>query len=594
LGDRRRSLRRLPPLTGLTSLQDLSIIETGITDLSPLLELPGLTSLNLSGTPVWDLQPLARLTELRWLSLRMTNVIDLSPLAHLKHLRFLALEGIQCADLRPLAGLTQLTTLLLSGSGISDLTPLQAFAALEKLNLSNTDIVDISALYQLNNLRSLDLSRMNITSLSPLSALTSLRNLNVSYTSVHDLSPLAACTQLESLDLTRTRVTRLAPLIGLGTLHTLVLDFTPIEILAPLANLTSLARRGHYFFDDEGLSFAGCPIRDSVLVRFARLHNPDRTISAINHIRGQQGLTLLTEEECLKSDQKYLPRASASEDIQPLDNVASAFDFRLTSRGTIALSSSSSNWPVFSHKSSQQDHASRLDTCRTLANDLISDLRNRKFQARGEYLEGLSKYSSRLPVNPGEGNIFLAESEARTLRNLFAAETNILSPPFASQLKTFLEQHIGLRVFYPEIARFYRDVQTGRIESSLSLDAVEGFIRGVKTHTPTVFDPSVNETMAGSSSEPSAELSPTDQPSGDSNQPLPPRDPLGELDPQKSHDFTFAGTANALWKAFIQGEKVYNAVASWQKAGQSIRPYAYEILAWLHRFTGQSSDPPQT
>jgi hypothetical protein len=496
LGERRRSLRRLPSLAGLTSLQDFSIIDTGITDLDPLLELPALTSLNLSGTPVWNLSPLSKLTQLRSLLLRMTNVIDLTPLARLSNLRFLALDGTPCADLRPLSNLSNLTTLLLSRTEVSDLTSIKSLVQLETLDLSSTKVVDISSLYEFSNLSSLNLNQTAIKSVSPLFALKKLRNLNVSNTFVSDLSPLSALAELEDLNVAKTSVTNLSPLARLSKLQTLLLDFAPITDLGPLANVKFLSRKGHYFFDDEGLSFAGCPVSDPVLGGFAKIHNPERSILAINHVRIQQGLIPFTEEECLRSDREYLPEHSDSTGVQPLENIASAFDFRLSSGGIITLTSSPSNWPIFPHKGSQHDHAVRLEACRTLAIDLISDLTRRKFQARGEYVDGLRRYSSRLPAKPGEGNIFLAEAEARTLRNLFAAEANILPPPFASKLKTFIEQHMGLRVFYPEIGNFYRDVQTGRIETPLSLDAVEGFIRGVSISTPTVFDPSVNESYS--------------------------------------------------------------------------------------------------
>jgi hypothetical protein len=145
-----------------------------------------------------------------------------------------------------------------------------------------------------------------------------------------------------------------------------------------------------------------------------------------------------------------------------------------------------------------KDHTNRMEVCRALCGDLISELRAGRYQAREEYVAGLERYLTRLPDRPGDGNILLADAEARTLRNLFGAESNILSVAFSSKLKTYLEQHIGLRVFYPEIAKFYRDVQTGKLEQPLPLDAVEGFVRGVQESTPDVFDPSVAETIEGS------------------------------------------------------------------------------------------------
>src|SRR4030095_7556071 len=112
-------------------------------------------------------------------------------------------------------------------------------------------------------------------------------------------------------------------------------------------------------------------------------------------------------------------------------------------------------------------HANRLDACRTLSGDLAHALSAKKYNARSDYAETLGKYAQRLPQQPGDGNILLADAAARTLRDMFAAEVDILPIGLAAGLKTLLEQHIGLRVYYPEIEQFYRDVQTGHIEAPL-------------------------------------------------------------------------------------------------------------------------------
>jgi hypothetical protein len=235
-----------------------------------------------------------------------------------------------------------------------------------------------------------------------------------------------------------------------------------------------------------------------------------------------------------------------------------------------------------------------LETCRELATDLLLLTRRQGFQARVEYTHGLNGYLSRLPGRPGEGNILLADAEARTLRNLFAAEADFLPVAFASKLKTFLEQHIGLRVFYPEIANFYRDVQRGHIEAPLPLDAVTAFVEGVKDNTPAIFDPSVTGAI-----EESADSGPTieataagELQSNNLDQPRPPRDPLGEIDPKRAREFTFAGAANNLWKAFLAGEKINKALEGWRKADEAIRPHANQILDWLHRFMSSTDGNP--
>jgi hypothetical protein len=287
-------------------------------------------------------------------------------------------------------------------------------------------------------------------------------------------------------------------------------------------------------------------------------------------------------------------RVELSNALIPLDNIPSPFAFRISEAGKIDLASSPSNSPQFPFLSSQREQTDRLNVCRTLAQDLISDLRGGKFQARSEYLEGFEKYAARLPSDLNEGNFLLAEAEARTLRNLFAAEASIISVAFAAKLKTFLEQHMGLRVFYPDVANFYRDVRSGRMIEPLPLDAIEGVLNGVKENTPTVFEPTVQEAIQGSLKSDSVvvPVNAENKPAIDTTQLLPPNDPLGDIDPHKAADFTFAGATNGIWKAFLQGEKIHKALEGWAKTRNTLAPHVSEILGWLHRLMAASGEIP--
>lgn len=282
--------------------------------------------------------------------------------------------------------------------------------------------------------------------------------------------------------------------------------------------------------------------------------------------------------------------------LEPLENVPSPVTFDLSRVGTIILASNPASLPVFTHHATPGDHSRLIETARSLAQDLIRDLGARKYQVRVDYFECLKKYEERLPLQPGSGNILLADAEARTLRSLFAAEAQSLEPPLAAKLKTFLEQHIGLRVFYPEIANFYRHVQTGRLERPLPIDALDGVIENVKRYSPSVFDVSVSSAIEGSTLEPPkpAHIPENELPPENINQPLPPSDPLGPIDSIKAREFSAAGAVNSLWRAFVEGEKVYKSIEGWRKAGESLRPYVSEILAWLHTFISGGGGPPPT
>jgi hypothetical protein len=78
----------------------------------------------------------------------------------------------------------------------------------------------------------------------------------------------------------------------------------------------------------------------------------------------------------------------------------------------------------------------------------------------------------------------------------------------------------------------------------------------------------------------------------DVNQPTPPRDPLGEIDPQRSRDYTFAGAVNGVWKTFLQGEKLHKAVEGWKAAGDTLYPPVSQIIGWLRQFLSSGDGMP--
>jgi internalin A len=231
----------LSPLSGLTGLQRLDLLGTGVADLSPLSGLTGLQSLDLGSTGVTDLSPVSGLTGLQSLNLGITGVTDLSPLSGLTGLQSLNLGITGVTDLSPLSGLTGLQSLNLGSTGVTDLSPLSGLTGLQSLDLGRTGVTDLSALRGLTGLQLLDLGFTWVRDLSPLSGLTGLQLLDLGGAGVTDLSPLSGLTGLESLDLWRsTRVTDLSPLCGLTGLQSLVLWSTGVTDLSPLLSLDRL------------------------------------------------------------------------------------------------------------------------------------------------------------------------------------------------------------------------------------------------------------------------------------------------------------------------------------------------------------------
>lgn len=100
-----QAIMDLSPISGLTSLRNLSLGNIPAVDYSSLKTLINLNTLLLDGSAVTDISVVSGLNQLVLLSFANTLVGDLSPLASLENLRFLYLEGCPIQDYAPINNL---------------------------------------------------------------------------------------------------------------------------------------------------------------------------------------------------------------------------------------------------------------------------------------------------------------------------------------------------------------------------------------------------------------------------------------------------------------------------------------------------------
>jgi len=618
-----RTLTQIPPLEGLTSLQTLDLSGTNISNISPLSNLSSLRLLNLTGTRVSDFSPLAGHQALETINMRDAQISQLASFPPLAALKVLSLTGSQIDDISWLAQLSSLQTLNLSRTLVSDITPISSVATIHSLNLAHTKVTNLAPLAGLSLLKVIDLSRTQVSNLAPLAKLTSLQQLYLTHSSVSgidalsgltalkiltlsetkvcdlsplsklralkslylanskvsDLAPIANLTKLQSLDLRGTRVTDVSPLAGLVELQWLDLCSTWISDFDPLASVTSLIN-GAQKHSHQGLAFTNSVLPDQQLHAFAKLNNPERTIKTVNYLRQKQGLAAY-EPPSEVYQETDLQEAQQTE---PMEGVPAPFDYALNSAGKIAVAGSISNLPLFPSQRSRKHHAQRLEACRVHASDLLEELEQAN-NVRTEYLVWTKKYLSRLPTATDDGNILLADAAVRSLRNMFAAESDVLPTPLASQLKTLLENYMGLRAFYPEVAAFQQDVREGRVTEPLSLDAVEGFTEAVSRFTPQIFDDSVPASLESTAETPAAvpDIPPEDRQRGP-HSPTPPPDMMADVDPGKAHDLAQASTLNSLWRVIKNGAEIHKNVDAWTGILREVAPFAQAIVQYLRNF----------
>jgi class 3 adenylate cyclase len=271
------------------------------------------------------------------------------------------------------------------------------------------------------------------------------------------------------------------------------------------------------------------------------------------------------------------------ESLHPIEGVPSPIGIIQRSDGRIGADSGSL---ASLNSLAPEDHAQSLSACRLRAERLHKLASAPRFNGRSEYGEALAAYCEWLPTPVGTGNILLADGEARVLNKLFNAEEDILPAGFAAALAVLLEEHIGLRVFYPELERHYLAIRTGRLIRPLARDAVRAIQRVIRANTPDLFHESVGA-LVDETGKPIPEVrppGPEDIPLHRPKGPRPPKDPVSDIDPAKLRSFTFASAINRIFDLLQKGKDLPAQLDGWRKAYDQIKPHAGAVLQWLRDF----------
>jgi internalin A len=226
----------------LSSMTELDLSMSFITDISSLSLLTNLTKLHLQENQISDISFLASLTHLTTLILASNQISDISSLASLTHLTTLILGDNQISDISSLASLTNLTSLHLQQNQISDISSLGSLTNLTSLHLQQNQISDISSLGSLTNLTSLRLDCNQISDISSLGSLTNLTTLDLNRNQISDISSLGSLTNLTTLILNSNKISDISSLGSLTNLTSLRLDYNQISDISSLGLLTNLAR----------------------------------------------------------------------------------------------------------------------------------------------------------------------------------------------------------------------------------------------------------------------------------------------------------------------------------------------------------------
>ena len=329
-------------VSALYALNNLSLANNSISDISGIESLGGLKTLNLSNNQVSDISPLSGLQNLRTLYLDNNPVSDFTPLYSMQSLTTLSVKGISMTETQlselsqALPGCTingadaqsetetiymsgvsfdaDATSLDLSYCGITDISALSKCEKLTTINLAGNSITDITPLMDIPGLVTVNLSNNMISDVRPLMGLSSIKNLNLSGNLITTTVPLGMLNGLQSLDLSGNDISNFSGLRKLKNLTTLSLSGCGLQdsdaiYFQVLSKLVSLNIENNDGISGEGFEtlqsyIPSCSIAHSELV-YTRLFDGNQVSSNTTQLqlsgRGISDLSALTQFSTLES-----------------------------------------------------------------------------------------------------------------------------------------------------------------------------------------------------------------------------------------------------------------------------------------------------
>ena len=215
-------------------LHTLVLDSQQITDISALEKLP-LQEVSLCDNPIADLSPLSESGDIKTLSLEETQVQDLSPLSGLSGLTWLDIGNTGVKELKPLEDMG-IETLKMASVYPTDQEVLQTLP-LKKLMVHSASNRQEELIGEIETLQELTIYNYRHTTLDPLKNLTKLFFLDLYGGEISSLEGSKVLKDLHQLIIGRTRISDLSPLKENGKLNYIGLEGTPVTDFSVLKEL---------------------------------------------------------------------------------------------------------------------------------------------------------------------------------------------------------------------------------------------------------------------------------------------------------------------------------------------------------------------
>lgn len=231
-------------VTALSALEELSLTDAAIDDLSPLSSCRELRKLELHSVVLPDLAPLGRLEKVREIDFQGSTVRDFSPLSELPSLEKVAIRSVKVAEDKwaTLGALKQVKCFQSGLTSMRTLDWVRNLPQLESLSLFAEEVRDYSALAQAKSLKSFRADSMRSwVDVSFVRGSATLESVALPGCSVRNLAALGDVPSLSSLDLSELKnECSVAFVPKLVNLRSLKLDRSRVQHFDAVKGLPSL------------------------------------------------------------------------------------------------------------------------------------------------------------------------------------------------------------------------------------------------------------------------------------------------------------------------------------------------------------------
>lgn len=259
------SAENLAIIGKLPNLQNLTLRDCSLSNISGLSNASGLVSVDLSNNAINDLSPLSFLNEITTLNLSHNALTNISPLSALENLTGLDVSYNSLTSLVPLAACPKLTALTATNNQIAEIPVFDNPQVLQSLFLANNNLTSLDTLTNYTALVSLNLAHNEITNVSPLAELAQLVYVDISYNNITTLPSWSKSCALVEINAAHNKITSVSPLKGLMKLNKVNLDYnkiTSVNSLAECRMLVEVSIYGNKVWDVSKLT------EMSVIVRY--------------------------------------------------------------------------------------------------------------------------------------------------------------------------------------------------------------------------------------------------------------------------------------------------------------------------------------